>query len=80
MGQAIPDLTWNVEDLHVLGDMIIVRGRAQGTPTGEFWGARPTGKSFDTMAIDLFTVRGDKLANCFHIENWMTALDQLKAE
>jgi len=80
MGEVIPDLTWEVADLRVLGDMIIVRGRPQGTPTGEFWGAAPTGKSFDTMAIDLFTVRGDKLADCHHIENWMTALEQLKAD
>jgi predicted ester cyclase len=80
MGQAIPDLTWDVAELHVVDDKIIVRGRAQGTPTAAFWGAPPTGKSFDTMAIDLFTVRGDKLASCHHIENWMTALEQINAD
>ena len=79
MGRTIPDLTWEVMDLRVLDDLIIVRGRATGTPVGEFWGAAPTGKSFDTMAIDLFTVRDGKLATAFHIENWMTALEQLKA-
>lgn len=26
MGETIPDLKWDVADLHVLGDMIIVRG------------------------------------------------------
>jgi hypothetical protein len=39
----------------------------------------PTGRSFKTMAIDLFTVRDGKLAQAFHIENWMTALEQLRA-
>ena len=79
MGKTIPDLTWEVIDLRVLDDRIIVRGRATGTPAGEFWGAAPTGKSFNTMAIDLFTVHDGKLATAFHIENWMTALEQLKA-
>jgi predicted SnoaL-like aldol condensation-catalyzing enzyme len=78
IGAAVPDLAWNVEDMMVLGDRVIVRGRATGTPTGEFWGARPTGKSFNTMAVDVFTVRGDKLAMAYHIENWVAALQQMQ--
>jgi hypothetical protein len=31
------------------------------------------------MAIDLFTVRDGKLAKAYHIENWMTAIQQLDA-
>jgi len=79
MGDSIPDLTWNVVDIHVLNDMIIVRGEATGTPVAEFFGAAPTGKAFKTMAIDLFTVRDGKLAKGYHIENWMTAIEQLKS-
>jgi hypothetical protein len=33
-----------------LGDQIVVRGKATGTPAGEFFGVKPTGKSFNTMA------------------------------
>lgn len=79
MGETIPDLAWEVVDIAVLGEMIIVRGEATGTPVAEFWGAAPTGKSFRTMAIDLFIVRDGRLAKGYHIENWMTALEQLKA-
>jgi len=79
MGDSIPDLAWNVVDIHVLNDMIIVRGEATGTPVAEFFGAAATGKAFKTMAIDLFTVRDGKLANAYHIENWMTAIEQLKS-
>jgi predicted ester cyclase len=77
MGGIIPDLKWVIEDIQVIGDQIVVRGEATGTPTGEFWGAKPTGRGFKTMAIDIFTIRGDKLASCYHIENWMTALQQI---
>jgi predicted ester cyclase len=79
MGEAVPDLAWEVVDIHVLDDMMIVRGEATGTPVAEFWGIAPTGKSFRTMAIDLFTVRDGKLAKGHHIENWASALEQLNA-
>jgi predicted ester cyclase len=78
MGAAVPDLTWKIIDLMVIGDQVIVRGEAAGTPTGEFWGQAPTGKGFKTMAIDIFTIRDGKLAKAFHIENWMTALEQMR--
>jgi predicted SnoaL-like aldol condensation-catalyzing enzyme/ketosteroid isomerase-like protein len=77
MGVAIPDLKWTVEDIHTFEDKILVRGRATGTPTGELFGAKPTGKSFSTMAIDLFTVKNGKLASAYHVENWMTAQQQI---
>jgi predicted ester cyclase len=77
MGEVIPDLKWDIKDLLVIGDQVIVRGQATGTPIAEFWGAKPTGRGFNTMAIDIFTVKDGKLASCYHIENWMTALQQM---
>lgn len=79
LGETVPDLAWEVVDIRVLDDLIIVRGEASGTPVAEFFGAAPTGKSFKTMAIDLFTVREGKLATAYHIENWMSAIQQLEA-
>ncbi|MGF6885090.1 putative ester cyclase [Nocardia sp. GAS34] len=79
MGEAVPDLAWEVVEIHVVDNMMIVRGEATGTPVAQFWGMKPTGKSFRTMAIDLFTVRDGKLATGYHVENWTTALEQLRA-
>ena len=79
MGSVIPDLCWVVKDVQTFGDQIVVRGEATGTPVLEFWGAKPTGKSFKTMAIDVFTVKNGKLSSAYHVENWMTALQQVKA-
>jgi predicted ester cyclase len=77
MGVSVPDLHWAVKDIKVIGDRIIVRGEATGTPAAEFWGAKPTGKGFKTMAIDIFTIRNGRLAMAYHVENWMTALQQI---
>lgn len=77
IGSAVPDLRWTIKDIQTFGDQIIVRGEATGTPTGELFGAKPTGKSFKTMAIDIFTVKNGKLASAYHVENWMTAFQQI---
>jgi predicted SnoaL-like aldol condensation-catalyzing enzyme/predicted ester cyclase len=77
IGASVPDLRWTIEDIQTFGDQIVVRGEASGTPTGELFGAKPTGKSFKTMALDLFTVKNGKLASAYHVENWMTALQQI---
>jgi len=77
IGASVPDLCWTIEDIQTFGDQIVVRGKATGTPTGEFWGAKPTGKSFSTMAIDIFTVKNGKLACAYHVENWVGALQQM---
>jgi predicted ester cyclase len=79
MGSIIPDLRWVIKDIQTIGDQIIVRGEATGTPISEFWGAKPTGKGFRTMAIDIFTVKHGKLSSAYHVENWMTALQQINA-
>ena len=77
IGSAVPDLRWTIEDIQTVGDQIIVRGKATGTPRGEFWGAKPTGKGFNTMSIDVFTVKDGKLASAYHVENWVGALQQI---
>ena len=59
IGAAVPDRRWTIEDIQTTGDRIVVRGKATGKPTGEFWGAKPTGKIFSTMAIDIFIVKND---------------------
>src|SRR6201988_2209034 len=69
LGANIPDLSWSIEDIWTSGDRIVVRGEATGTPVGELFGARPTGRSFKTMALDVFTVRDDKLASAYRVED-----------
>ena len=78
IGASVPDLAWSIMDIMVSGDRVIVRGQATGTPVGEFFGARPTGRGFKTMALDVFTVRGDKLASAYHVENWVGAIQQIQ--
>ena len=78
LGKIIPDLHWTIKDIWTSGNRVVVRGEATGTPTGELYGVKPTGKSFKTISIDMFTVKDDKLATAYHVENWMAATEQIK--
>jgi ketosteroid isomerase-like protein len=77
---SIPDMKFDIKEVLVAGDRVIVRGEVTGTPAGELFGAPHTGKSFRIMAIDIQTVRDGKIARTFHIENWLSALGQLRAK
>jgi predicted SnoaL-like aldol condensation-catalyzing enzyme len=78
LGASVPDLSWSIKDIWTSGDRIVVRGEATGTPAAELFGAPPTGRSFKTMALDVFTVKGDKLASAYHVENWAGAMQQIR--
>ena len=79
LGQVIPDLHWTIEEVITSGDRIIVRGEATGTPVLDFFGVKPTGRSFRTMSIDTFTVKNGRLSRAYHVENWTAAMKQLGA-
>lgn len=81
-GKLIPDLTWDVKEIipSACGTKIVVRSVASGTPVGPLFGVENPGKKkFSIYAIDLHTVRGGKLARVYHVEDWRSALAQLKA-
>lgn len=79
-GKQIPDLAWDIKEILVDGQRIIVRSEASGTPQGPFFGVAPGGKSFQIMTIDIHTVRDGKLVAAHHVEDWASAIRQLSAK
>jgi predicted ester cyclase len=77
---SIPDMKFDIKEVLVAGDRVIVRGEVTGTPAGELFGVPHTGKSFRIMAIDIQTVKDGKITKTFHMENWLSALAQLRAK
>jgi predicted ester cyclase len=78
--KAIPDLKWEIKEVLVSGDRVVVRGEASGTPAGDFMGVPHGGKSFKLMSIDVHTIDAGKLARSYHVEDWMGAVRQLSAK
>ena len=79
-GKLIPDLKWDIKDVMVDGNRIIVRSEASGTPVGPFFGVAPSGKSFKIMTIDIHTIKDGKAITAHHVEDWASALRQLSAK
>ena len=75
--KAIPDLKWEIKEILVAGNRVIVRGEATGTPAGNFMGATTNGRSFKLMSIDVHTLEGGKIARTYHVEDWQGAFRQL---
>ncbi len=78
-GQLVPDATFEIKELFVLGDRVIVRGEATGTPAKEFIGMPPTGRRYQIMTIDILTIANGMITKTYHLENWWGALEQLRA-
>ncbi len=78
--KAIPDLKWEIKELLVSGNRVIVRGEASGTPAGPFMGVPHGGKTFKVMSIDIHTIEGGLMTRSYHVEDWMGAVRQLSAK
>jgi predicted ester cyclase len=79
-GKLIPDLKWDIKDVMVDGNRIIVRSEASGTPVAPFFGVPPSGKSFKIMTIDIHTIKDGKAITAHHVEDWAGALRQLSVK
>lgn len=82
LGQVVPDLTWQPQEIIDLGDgRFVVHSLFRGTPVGPFFGVEPaTGKSFEAMSIDIVTVEDGRITLTYHLEDWTGAIAQLTAE
>jgi steroid delta-isomerase-like uncharacterized protein len=77
---SIPDMKFDIKEVLVAGNRVIVRGEVTGTPSGDLFGVPHSGKSFRIMAVDIQTIRDGKIAKTFHMENWLSAIGQLRAK
>jgi len=79
-GKLIPELAWDVKEVLVAGDRVVVRSEARGTPAGEFLRVAVSGKRFAVMTIDIHTVVDGRLERAYHVEDWAGAVRQLAAK
>src|SRR5712671_4897776 len=78
--RSIPDMKFDIKEVLVSGNRVIVRGEVSGTPSGDLFGVPHSGKSFRILAIDIQTIRDGRMVQTYHLENWLSALGQLRAK
>jgi predicted ester cyclase len=77
--KLIPDLKFDPQDKVVEGNKVVIRSIASGTPKGNFMGLECDGtKSFKIDTIDIHTIENDQIAQVYHLEDWATAMRQLR--
>lgn len=77
--KLIPDLKWEIQEMIVQDNQVVVRSVATGTPNGDFMGLPTDGtKTFKIMTIDIHTVEDGQITKVHHLEDWVTAMGQLK--
>lgn len=79
LAQMVPDLKWEIKEIYTTENEIIVRSEATGTPVGDnFMGAPiPGGKTFKFMSIDIHELSKGKISRTYHVEDWMSAIQQV---
>ncbi len=78
--KLIPNLKWVPQEILNDGNKYVVRSMATGTPNGDFMGLPTDGtKSFNIMTIDIHTIIDGKVVEVHHLEDWGTAMKQLKS-
>ena len=78
--KLMPDMKWEIKEMVQEGNQVVVRSEFSASPKGNFMGMELDGtKSFKTMAIDLHTIENGKIKTVYHIEEWLTAITQLKS-
>jgi predicted ester cyclase len=74
---AFPDLKMTIEDATSSGEKVWVRLRCRGTHRGQFMGLAPTGRTIDTMAIEIGRFSDGKLVEHWGVPDRFAAMAQL---
>ncbi|ERI15315.1 hypothetical protein O206_19760 [Ochrobactrum sp. EGD-AQ16] len=76
----LPDFRFDVKEILVSGNRIIVRSEATGSPTEPFMDVVPQGHSFAIMTLDVHEINVGKIVRTYHVEDWQRAARQLRGE
>ncbi len=74
-----PDIAFGVEAMVEEGDVVAIRSTLTATHTVEAFGLKPTGKRFTILTMDMHRFEGDRIAETWHVENWLDMFKQVGA-
>jgi len=75
---AFPDLTLPISAIVAEGDRVAVLNSIRGTHKGEFIGLKPSGRSIDAMAFQLYRIENGQLAEHWEVADFALLMRQLQ--
>ncbi len=76
--QGFPDIHQALEDVIAEGDKVVYRTTIQGTHTGQFLGAAPTGKPVKVNDFTLLRISNHKIVEWWYECNLLEVMQQLE--
>jgi steroid delta-isomerase-like uncharacterized protein len=76
---AFPDLNMQVDQLIAEGSFVATRVTISGTQQGEWLGVPASGRRISITAHDVHRIEQGRIAESWHVEDWLTALGQMRA-
>ncbi|WP_394829636.1 ester cyclase [Pendulispora albinea] len=77
--QGFPDLHFQIEDMVVTKDRVVLRTVMTGTNTGELFGAPPTGRRVRVNQINIEEIRDGRIADHWRVTDELSIQKQLQA-
>ncbi len=74
---AMPDLTYNEEDMVGEGDKVVTRYTARFTHKGPFMGVPPTGKQIMSRGVEINRIKDGKIAETWDFIDYLGVMIQL---
>ena len=74
---ALPDLTVDIQEMIVAGDLVSVRLWMHGTHLGSFTGLPPSGKEVGFLAFDMHRILRGRVVESWHLEDNLSFLLQV---
>ena len=74
---AFPDLRAEAEWMIAEDDLVVQRTRMTATHQGTWFGVEPTGRTVEWTAIEVYRIRGDRIAAQTLSEDWTYVLRQI---
>jgi predicted ester cyclase len=74
------ELTIDIEDVVVNGDMVAVRAVNRAKQTGELLGVEGTGREVEFRAADFHRVADGRIVRTWHLEDYFTLATQIGLE
>jgi predicted ester cyclase len=74
---AVPDLSLSVERAWVIDNQVISHLHFFGHFSGSFGGRKGDGRAINFDAVDIYTIKNDRIATNWHLEDNLTLMKQL---
>ncbi len=75
--QASPDMQIMLDHMVCYSDKVYDTGHCRGTHKGTFAGIPATNKPFDFTFSDIYRIENGKIAEVWHVEDFVTMLQQI---